>query len=311
MTSSSLPELELLDLSAIESAGGVDPHVAHDERDARGWWPVVAAVGVAAAFLLTGKSSHHADQQASAQQALPPPPVAPTTPSTPPSSFSIVMRDSLSRHFVLVDPRGRAIRLATTADGGLRPLDVAAPTALDVSLGGLPAGRRPVAVLDRSIVLVPASTAGPPVEVWAGGSNLRVLDGVGRFVAASDDRVATVDQGCTSCAMRISGSGGGLIEEIPPFEGFQPVSTGSFSPNGRYVVVRFAEEHRPFDGVAIADLVNRTIEPMMGVSGDDALAMEWSPDSRLYLLGPQDVLRYEPGIGMNARIPIEDWREAP
>ncbi len=311
MTSSSLPELELLDLSALEPAGGVDPHVAHDERDVKGWWPVVAAVGVAAAFLLTGKSSHHADQQASAPQAVFPPPVATTTPSTPPSSFSIVMRDSLSRHFVLVDPRGRAIRLATTADGGLRPLDVAAPTALDVSLGGLPAGRRPVAVLDKSIVLVPASTAGPPVEVWAGGSNLRVLDGVGRFVAASDDRVATVDQGCTSCAMRISGSGGGLIEEIPPFEGFQPVSTGSFSPNGRYVVVRFAEEHRPFDGVAIADLVNRTIEPVMGVSGDDALAMEWSPDSRLYLLGPQDVLRYEPGAGTMTRITIEDWRAAP
>ena len=166
-------------------------------------------------------------------------------------------------------------------------------------------------MLDKSIVLVPASTAGPPVEVWGGGSNLRLLDGVGRFVAASDDRVATVDQGCTSCAMRISGSEGGLIEEISPFEGFQPVSTGSFSPNGRYVVVRFAEEHRPFDGVAIADLVNRTIEPMMGVSGDDALAMAWSPDSRLYLLGPRDVLRYEPGVGTTTRIPIEDWREGP
>ena len=111
--------------------------------------------------------------------------------------------------------------------------------------------------------------------------------------------------------MRISGSEGGLIEEIPPFEGFQPVSTGSFSPNGRYVVVRFAEEHRPFDGVALADLANRTLEPLMGVSGDDALAMEWSPDSLLYLLGPTDVLRYEPGVGTTARIPIEDWREAP
>jgi len=247
VTSSALPELELLDLSALEPAGGVDLRVEHD---AKGWWPVVAAVGLAAAFLLTGRSSHHADPQA-AQQAAPPP-VATTTPSTPPSSYSIVMRDSLSSHFVLVDPRGRAVRLATTADGGLRPLDVAAPAALDVSLGGLPSGRRPVAVLDKSIVLVPASTAGPPVEVWAGGSNLRVVDGVGTFVAASDDRVATVDVGCTSCAMRISGSAGGLIEEIPPFEGFQPVSTGSFSPNGRYVAVRFAEEHRPFDGVAIA-----------------------------------------------------------
>ena len=307
MTSSSLPELELLDLSALEPAGGVDLRVEHD---AKGWWPVVAAVGLAAAFLLTGRSSHHADQQP-ARQAVPPAPIATTEPSTPPSSFSIVMRDSLSRHFVLVDPRGRAVRLATTADGGLHPLDVAAPSALDVSLGGLPAGRRPVAVLDRSIVLVPSSTAGPPVEVWGGGSNLRVLDGVGTFVAASDDRVATVDAGCTSCAMRISGSEGGLIEEIPPFEGFQPVSTGAFSPNGRYVVVRFAEEHRPFDGVAIADLVNRTIEPMMGVSGDDALAIEWSPDSRVFLLGPNDVLRYEPAVGTFTRIHIEDWPEAP
>ena len=306
MTSSALPELELLDLSALEPAGGVDLRVEHD---AKGWWPVVAAVGLAAAFLLTGRSSHHADPQA-AQQAAPPP-VATTTPSTPPSSYSIVMRDSLSSHFVLVDPRGRAVRLATMADGGLRPLDVAAPAALDVSLGGLPSGRRPVAVLDKSIVLVPASTAGPPVEVWAGGSNLRVVDGVGTFVAASDDRVATVDVGCTSCAMRISGSAGGLIEEIPPFEGFQPVSTGSFSPNGRYVVVRFAEEHRPFDGVAIADLANRTIEPMMGVGGDDALAMEWSPDSRLFLLGPNDVLRYEPTVGTFTRIHIEDWRSGP
>jgi hypothetical protein len=306
VTSSSLPELELLDLGALDAAGGVDLRTEHD---AKGWWPVVAAVGLAAAFLLVGKSSHHAALPPPAQAAAPPS-VATTVPSTPGSAFSIVMRDTLSRHFVLVDPRGRAVRLATTADGGLHPLDIAAPPALDVSLGGLPAGRRPVAVLDRSIVLVPASTAGPPVEVWGGGSNLRVIDGVGRFVAASDDRVATVDEGCTSCGMRISASDGGLVEEIPPFDGFQPVSTGSFSPNGRYVVVRFAEEHRPFDGVAIADLSTGTIEPLMGVGGDDALAMEWSPDSRLFLLGPRDVLRYDPVVGTTVRISIEDWPAA-
>ena len=72
------------------------------------------------------------------------------------------MRDSLSRHFVLVDPEvGRYVSRSTSDSAGLRPLDVAAPPPLDVSLGGLPAGRRPVAVLDKSIVLVPGIDCGP------------------------------------------------------------------------------------------------------------------------------------------------------
>jgi hypothetical protein len=301
-----LPELELLDLSALDPAEGVGVRV---ERDVKGWWPVAAAFGVAGALLLTGKSSHAPAPAApsTSELAAPTARAAAALPSTPPSSFSIVLRDTLSGHFVLVDPTGEAVRLATTAEGGLPPLDVSVPTALDVSLGGLPPGRRPVAVLDKSIVLVPSASAGPPVELWGGGSNLQVVDDVGKFVAASDDRVATVDQSCTSCTLRISRSVGGLVEEIAPFDGFQPVATGSFSPDGRYFAVRFAEEHRPFDGVAIADLQERTIEPITGVGGDDALAMEWSPDSRLFLLGPKDVLEYEPGVGVNARIPIGSW----
>ena len=307
MSSSSLPELELLDLGALDSVAGVDARVGHDrvERDARGWWPVVVAAGVVVALLLTGRNSHGAEPPAPA--AAPLPPVAITVPAVPLASFSIVMRDSLSHHVVLVDPDGRAVRLALTSDAAIRPLDVVAPPPLDVSLGGLPAGRRPVAVLDKSIVLVPSSTAGPPVEVWGGGANLQVLDDAGRFVAASDDRVATVDDGCTSCTMRISTSEGTLAQEIAPFQGFQPVSTGLFSPNGRYLVVRFAEEHRPFDGVALADLRTGKMEPLVGVGGDDALAMAWSTDSRLYLLGPRDVMRYEPGLGPTGRFPIEDW----
>ncbi len=302
MSSSTLPELELLDLGAFESVGGVDTRVAHD---ARGWWPVVVAAGVVAALLLTGRNSHAVEQPA-AVAALPSP-VASTVPAAPLASFTIVMRDSLSRHVVLVDPNGRAVRLALTSDSVIRPLDVAAPPPLDLSLGGLPAGRRPVAVLDRSIVLVPSSTAGPPVEVWGGGVNIQVVDDTGRFVAASDDRVATVDEACTSCTMRISTSEGALAQEIAPFTGFQPVSTGLFSPDGRYVAVRFAEEHRPFDGVALADLRTGTMEPLVGVSGDDALGMAWSTDSRLYLLGPRDVVRYEPGLGPTGRFPIKDW----
>ncbi|HTN80628.1 MAG TPA: hypothetical protein VMK16_13200 [Acidimicrobiales bacterium] len=302
MTSSALPELELLDTSAVEPERGVE---VHGRSDRRGWWPVVAAAGVVAALVITGRNGDALEQSAPAPI---PPPVATTVSATPPESFSIVMTDSLSRRMVMVDPRGRAVRLAMTADPAIHPLDIAAPSPLDVSLGGLPQGRRPVAVLDKSIVLVPAATAGPPVELWGGGVNLHVLDGVGRFVAASDDRVATVDTSCTSCTMRISSSGGQLVREIDPFTGFQPVSTGSFSPDGAYVAVRFAEAHRPFDGVAIADVAAGTMEPLLGVGGDDALAMAWSPDSILYLLGPIDVLRYQPGVGITGRIPIVDWR---
>ena len=301
MSSSALPELELLDVGALDPGAGVDLHM---ERDARGWWPVVVAAGLVVALLLTGRNSHSAEPPA---EVAAPPPVASTVPAAPLASFSIVMRDSLSRHVVLVDPNGRAVRLATTSDSAIRPLDVAPPLPLDVSLGGLPTGRRPVAVLDRSIVLVPSSTAGPPVEVWGGGANLQVVDEAGRFIAASDDRVATVDEGCTSCTMRISTSEGALAQEIAPFAGFQPVSTGLFSPNGRYVAVRFAEEHRPFDGVALADLRTGTMEPLVGVGGDDALGMAWSTDSRLYLLGPRDVVRYEPGLGPTGRFPVVDW----
>ena len=297
-----LPELELLDLGALESAGGVDVHV---DRDARGWRPVVAAVGVAGALLLTGRSAHHAE-------AAPPiavPPIATTVPSAVPGgSFSVVMADSLSRRVVMVDPRGRAVRLAITAEAPSHPLDIVPPRPMDVSVGGLPAGRRPVAVLDKSIVLVPASSAGPPVELWAGGSNLHVVDEAGRFVAASDDRVATVDDGCTTCSLHISTSDGDLVQEVAAFTGFQPVSTGSFSPNGRYVVVRYATEHRPFDGVAIADLRLGTTEPVYGISGNDALAMEWGSDSLLYLLGPRDVVQYEPGLGPIGRFRIEEWK---
>jgi len=300
--SAALPELELLDLSAFDSTGGVDVRV---EGGARGWWPVVAAVGVAAGLVLTGRSTHHVEP-------LPPvaaPPVATTTPSAVPGvSFSIVMADSLSRRIVMVDPRGRAVRLAITADEALRPLDIVPPPPLDVSLGGLPAGRRPVAVLDKSIVLVPASTAGPPVELWAGGRNLSVVDPDGRFVAASDDRVATVGDGCVSCTLRISTSDGGLVQEVAAFTGFQPVSMGSFSPNGRYIVVRYANEHRPFDGVAIVDLRRGTMEPLAGIGGEDALSITWSRDSLLYLLGPRDVIQYEPNLGLVARFRIEDWK---
>jgi len=304
VTASALPELELLDVSALEPERGVEVETGADRR---GWWPVVVAAGVAAALVVSGRNGPAPERAAPAMR---PPPVATTAAATPPESFSIVMTDSLSRRMVMVDPRGRAVRLAITADPVMHPLDVAAPSPLDVSLGGLPQGRRPVAVLDKSIVLVPATTAGPPVELWGGGVNLHVLDGVGRFVAASDDRVATVDRSCASCTLRISSSGGQLVREIAPFTGFQPVSTGSFSPDDRYVAVRFAEEHRPFDGVAIADVAAGTIEPLLGVGGDDALAMAWSPDSTLYLLGPVDVLRYQPGAGITGRIPIVDWQGA-
>jgi hypothetical protein len=165
---------------------------------------------------------------------------------------------------VVVDPRGRGpSRHRGRISGRSTSLR---HRRLDVSLGGLPAGRRPVAVLDKSIVLVPGSTAGPPVELWAGGSDVRVVDGAGRFAAASDDRVATVADGCTSCALRISTSQGDLVQEVAPFTGFQPVSTGSFSPNGRYVVVRNARAPA-VRRRAIADLRTGSVDD---VGGDDA-----------------------------------------
>ena len=77
-------------LSALEPVGGVDPHVARRaRRDAKGWWPVVAAVGVVAAFLLTREA--HIRRPTSLRAAgRRPPPVATTRPSAVRDSFSIV-----------------------------------------------------------------------------------------------------------------------------------------------------------------------------------------------------------------------------
>ena len=143
---SALPELELVDLGALDSGGGVDVGL---ERDVRGWWPVVAAAGVAVALLLSGRSTSHVDAQA--PLAVPPVPTTAATSAVPGQSFSIVMSDSLSKRIVMVDPHGRAVRLDIPAGDPIRALDLAPPKPMDSSLGGLPEGRRPVAVLDKSI----------------------------------------------------------------------------------------------------------------------------------------------------------------
>ncbi len=227
----------------------------------------------------------------------------------PNAAFSVVMTDQVSGHIVVVDPNGRALRLPTRSAGGIRSADVGTPGPIDPALGGLPPDRRPVAVMDRSIVLVPASNAGPPVEVWGGGTNLEVVDDAGRFVAASENRIATVEGECTDCALRISSSEGHLVQVIESFAGFQPVSRGWFSPNGRWIVIRYAQEHRPYDGVAIADLERSTLFPLQGVSGDDALATAWSSDSNLYLLGARGVTEYDPEVGPTRKIAVENWTE--
>jgi hypothetical protein len=229
--------------------------------------------------------------------------------SWPDAAFSVVMTDKVSGRIVVIDPRGRALRLPTRSEETINPLDVAAPSLVAPELGGLPSGRRPVAVLDRSIVLVPSSTAGPPVEIWGGGANLAVVDDAGRFVAASENRIATVEGECTDCALRISSSEGQLVQVIESFAGFQPVSRGWFSPNGRWIVIRYAQEHRPYDGVAIADLERSTVFPLQGVSGDDALAMAWFADSNLYLLGARGVTEYDPKHGPTRKIAVENWIE--
>ncbi len=133
------------------------------------------------------------------------------------------------------------------------------PRPLDVSLGGLPAGRRPVAVLDKSIVLVPASTAGPPVEVWGGR---RQPERRRRRWDGSSPRRMIVSPPSTTAVYLVRAAdqherGRPRAGDRRRSTGFQPVSTGSFSPNGRYIVVRYANEHRPFDGVAIVDLATR------------------------------------------------------
>ena len=138
----------------------------------------------------------------------------------PNAAFSVVMTDKVSGHIVVVDPLGRALRLPTRSEGTINPLDVP-PNLIAPELGGLPSGRRPVAVLDRSIVLVPSSTAGHR-RVWGGGAH-PVAD-AGRFVAASENRIATVEGECTDCALRITSSEGQVVQVIEAFAGFQPVS---------------------------------------------------------------------------------------
>ena len=225
------------------------------------WLLIVGACALVAAIVLSGRGGRPAEEEATPPTTAAP--LATPAPETstvrgdanwPNAAFSVVMTDEVSGRIVVIDPRGRALRLPTRSEGTINPLDVVRTQVVAPELGGLPSGRRPVAVLDRSIVLVPESTAGPPVEVWGGGTNLDVVDNAGRFVAASESRIATVEGGCTDCALRISSSEGQLVQVIESFAGFQPVSRGWFSPNGRWIVIRYAEEHRPYDGVAIADL---------------------------------------------------------
>jgi hypothetical protein len=311
-----LPDVELLDVSTPDGE-------ATSERVDAGrspWLLIVGAFALVAAIVLSGRAgtTNEADgpgvsgarrSPADPATTVPHPRSARGASEWPNAAFSIVMTDKVSGRIVVVDPRGRALRLPTRSEGLVNPLEVAVPEATDSALGGLPTGRRPVAVLDRSIVLVPSSTAGPPVEVWGGGANLEVVDDAGRFVAASENRIATVDGECTDCALRISSSEGQLVQVIESFAGFQPVSRGWFSPNGRWIVIRYAQEHRPYDGVAIADLQRGTVFPLRAVSGEDALAMAWSSDSNLYLLGARGVTEYDPQVGPTRKIAVENWTE--
>ena len=306
-----LPDVELLDLSTP------DGEATSERVDAGGspWMLIVGAVALVAAIVVSGRGGRPAEEEAAPPTTSAPLAAPGPEPSAvrgdeewPNAAFSVVMTDKVSGHIVVVDPRGRALRLPTRSEGTINPLDVP-PNLIAPELGGLPSGRRPVAVLDRSIVLVPSSTAGPPVEVWGGGTHLEVVDDAGRFVAASENRIATVEGECTDCALRITSSEGQLVQVIEAFAGFQPVSRGWFSPNGRWIVIRYAQEHRPYDGVAIADLERGTVFPLQGVSGEDALAMAWSSDSNLYLLGARGVTEYDPQIGPTRKIAVENWTE--
>jgi hypothetical protein len=307
-----LPDVELLDVSMPDG----DATTQRVDAGGSPWVLIVGAVALVAAIIVSGRAGIPAEEEAAPPTTSAPLPATAREPSLvrgdenwPNAAFSIVMTDKVSGHIVVVDPRGRALRLATRSEGTINPLESAAPNIVAPELGGLPSGRRPVAVLDRSIVLVPASTSGPPVEVWGGGTNLEVVDNDGRFVAASENRIATVEGECTDCALRISSSEGQLVQVIESFAGFQPVSRGSFSPNGRWLVIRYAQEHRPYDGVAIADLERSTVFPLRAVSGEDALAMAWSSDSNLYLLGARGVTEYDPQIGPTRKIAVENWTE--
>jgi hypothetical protein len=307
-----LPDVELLDVSTP------DGEATSERVDTGGspWVLIVGAVALVAAIVVSGRGGRPAEGEAAPTTTSAPLAAPGPEPSAvrgdeewPNAAFSVVMTDEVSGHIVVVDPRGRALRLATRSEEAINPLAVATPNVVAPELGGLPSGRRPVAVLDRSIVLVPSSSAGPPVEVWGGGTRLEVVDDAGRFVAASESRIATVEGECTDCALRISSSQGQLVQVIESFAGFQPVSRGWFSPNGRWIVIRYAQEHRPYDGVAIADLQRGTVFPLRAVSGEDALAMAWSSDSNLYLLGARGVTEYNPELGPTRRIAVENWTE--
>jgi hypothetical protein len=307
-----LPDVELLEVSTPDGE-------ATSQRVDAGrspWLLIAGAAALVVAIVVSGRGGRPVEEETASPTTAAPlttpapePSAVRTDANWPDAAFSVVMTDEVSGRIVVIDPRGRALRLPTRSEGMINPLDVARPQIVAPDLGGLPSGRRPVAVLDRSIVLVPESTAGPPVEVWGGGTNLDVVDDAGRFVAASDNRIATVEGGCTECALRITSSEGQLVQVIESFAGFQPVSRGWFSPNGRWIVIRYAQEHRPYDGVAIADLERSSVFPLQGVTGEDALAMAWSSDSNLYLPGARGVTEYDPRRGPTRRIAVENWTE--
>ena len=230
-------------------------------------------LAVVAALLLTGSQR---PPQPSAAQPSPPPPVATTMPSARAgASFTIVMRDSLSRRVVLVDPRGRAVRLAITADEGLRPLDVVAPPPLDVSLGGLPAGRRPVAVLDKSIVLVPGIDGRSSGRgLWAGGSEpprgrrrgsvrrgLRRPRRDGRPTDVRRARCASARAKATSCRRSRRSPASNRSRQVRSHPTVGTSWCGSPRSTGRSTASRSPT------------CAAGSIEPLFGVGGDDALAM--------------------------------------
>ena len=283
-SSSALPELELLDLSAFEPVGGVDiARRARRSRDGGRW---SRRRGVAALLLIERsqrpphQGRRHGRLRASGRD-----------------DDAVGRAGSLVHHrddrlAVPALRRGRSERPGGPArDHGGRRAPAARRRCADRRSTCRSEACPPVAdrwpcstsrscsCPDRPPVLRSSSGRGAATSAW---SMARVASSLPPTIASRRLPTDARHARCASARAKATS-----MQEVAPFTGFQPVSTGSFSPNGRYVVVRYATEHRPFDGVAIADFAADRSSPCTASVETTRSPWHGVPDSMLYLLGPR------------------------
>ncbi len=124
---------------------------------------IVGAVALVAAIVVSGRGGRPAEEEAAPPTTSAPLAAPGPEPSAvrgdeewPNAAFSVVMTDKVSGHIVVVDPRGRALRLPTRSEGTINPLDV--PPNLDRPRARRVAFRPPASrgarSLDRARTLV-------------------------------------------------------------------------------------------------------------------------------------------------------------